>query len=131
MQVRAYVEKKLKEANVVSAKDRLYGNLAVAQILPSSECTADAKRAIDSLIDRLAAKMGTTAAPVAKKAILKKEEHEAPSKTYTESLLKGIDPATGEKMVKIKLLNNDYAWHNPSTRVVQPIPGSNNLPAYI
>lgn len=132
MKVSTYVSNKLKSVNAESISDRLYGNLAVASIHRSSEVTADAKKAIDALIDRLSKRIGTTAEP---QSVEQKEPKQSKTQsvfsTNTKALMAGIDPATGEKLVRIKLLGGDVALHNPSTRVVHPIPGSENMQAYI
>jgi hypothetical protein len=128
MLVSTYVSTKLKQLNAESLSDRLYGNLAIASIHRNSEVTANGKKAIDTLLERLAKRIGTTAAPSPKSA---PKSVPVVSATNTQALLEGIDPATGDRLHRVKLLDGSIALHNPSTRVVHPVPGSNNLQAYI
>lgn len=129
MKVSAYVSSKLKAMNAEGIADRLYGNLAVASIHKSSEATADAKKAIDVLMERLTKRIGVTAEPKASEPTQRKAQNVFANNT--QALLEGIDPATGEKLHRVKLLGGDIALHNPNTRVVHPIPGSKNMQAYI
>ena len=135
MQVKSYVSNKIEKAGITVSPDRIFGNLAVAGIYRDSVVTADTATVIDSLFSKLKSKLAITAAPnnQKRKATIEPADQEKviKSQSYTKSLLAGRDPATGEALNEVILMGTTKALHNPSTRVVYPIPGSKNLPAYI
>lgn len=135
MNAQSYVESKLEKIGLASYRERVFGNLAVAGIHRNTEVTVEASSAIDSLLEKLSARLGVVAdnKKVVKKADIKLSDPEKikQSDKNTEMLLKQVDPATGDRLSKIKLLGGAYALHNASTRVVYPIPASKKLPEYV
>lgn len=134
MNAQSYVASKLEKLGLSSYSERVFGNLAVAGIHRGTEVTVEASSAIDSLLEKLSARLGVVADnKKTKKADVKLSDPEKIQQSVknTEMLLKQVDPATGDRLTKIKLLGGAYALHNQSTRVVYPIPASKNLPEYV
>lgn len=128
MQVSAYVDSKIKGTAVAGSLPRVYNNLAVAGILPTTTLTTANKSAVDNLLAKLERKLSGKQAVARKPEVTDEEQRTA--LTNTASLRKCIDPATGEALSRIKLLGGIEALHNPNTRVVYPIPAG-SVPAFI
>lgn len=133
MQVSSYVGNKIEDLGLKGYESRIFGNLAVAGIYPESKVTTTVASSVDSLLAKLSKKLGAVAAPKKLDAQVEKAQTEklAQSQQYTNMLLKGIDPATGDPLTRIDLLGGIEALHNSSTRVVYPIPGTDKLPEYV
>lgn len=130
MKASDYVTKHTTGTVLADKHARIFNNLSLAGVFPGTQVTTANKSAIDSLLERLEKKIGTqiTAKKPAKTV---SEEEKRGALTYTESLLAGDDPDTGEKLSVVSLLGGHKALHNPSTRVVYPVPANKNLPKRI
>lgn len=136
MNAQSYVESKLEKIGLASYRDRVFGDLAIAGIHRNTRITVEASSAIDSLLAKLSARLGVVAdnkKSTKRTADIKLSDPEKVKQSVknTEMLLQQIDPATGDRLSKVKLLGGVYALHNASTRVVYPIPASKNLPEYV
>lgn len=140
MLAKQYVTKKIAGTALAGYGNRIFGSLVVANISRNTVVTADVENAIDALFRKLSAKLTKSmpalpgshaqARPEEERAAIK--DNEAKKSTYASNLRKAIDPQTGDKLHVIKLLGNVDALHNPSTRVVYPIPGSKDaIPEFI
>jgi hypothetical protein len=135
-----YVTSKVKGTALAGYENRIFGSLVVANISRNTVVTADVENAIDALFRKLSAKLSksTTALPGSHVQARPESERtsikdsEIKKSTYASSLRREIDPQTGDKLHVIKLLGNVDALHNPSTRVVYPIPGSKDaIPEFV
>lgn len=128
MQVSAYVDSKIKDTAVAGSLSRVFNNLAVAGILPTTTLTASSKSAVDNLLAKLERKLAGKQVVARKPEVT--DEAQRTSLSNAASLRKCIDPATGEALSRIKLLGGIEALHNPNTRVVYPIP-TGSVPAFV
>lgn len=127
-----YVKSKTSKTVLANRDARVLNNLAVAGIVGTAKVTTANKSVIDSLLVRLERKLGQSQqVTTAKKPSKHTEAEQAGAATYTASLRKNLDPATGEALSRIKLLGGYEALHNTSTRVVYPIPASGSVPAFV
>jgi hypothetical protein len=139
MLAKHYVARKIQGTSLAGFDNRIFGNLVVANITHNTKVTADVESAIDSLLAKLSVKLGKDSALPGFHAKARPESERKEiqdnvntKSTYASNLRKRIDPQTGDALHEIKLLGNVDALHNPSTRVVYPIPGSNNtIPEFI
>jgi hypothetical protein len=157
MNIRNYIERAASKRGLSAeaVSSRVLGGLAIAGIRESDEATASSRTAVDSLLARLEKKLGKSARVVAEPTpvvtrprragsvpnpkTLRKQPVEVQTDdfdanetaSYANALRKGIDPATGAKLNEIELMPGVKSLHNPSTRVVYPIPGNNALPGVV
>lgn len=134
MNAAEYVKAKTSNTVLADRASRIFNNLAVAGITQTTKVTSANKSSIDALLAKLERKLGSKASPstvTAKKPLSASKETQEQALTYTASLRKAIDPATGEALNRIKLLGGIEAFHNPNTRVVYPIPASGSVPAFV
>lgn len=98
------------------SKQRRYilGNLAVAGIEADAALTPRTKSIIKRMADKIRSREQVTRVVA-----------EPTTGEFDSQLLKGIDPATGDKIHNVILPGGRRALYNPETRVTYPLPVEN------
>jgi hypothetical protein len=98
-----------------SKRKYMLGNLAVANIKADDIVTAKTSNIIKKMAEK-----------IRQRGLMTRAVEELKVGSYDGSLLKGVDPANGDKIPTVLLTGGRKVLYNPETRVAYPLPDFDN-----